>query len=162
MTESLESDQIDHSAANVSRQTLLSTAQEAIQGYNTWTLESILSFRAPTCLHYVLPSSLHRPPLNNEQYAALFHPIMPAFEGFHLTVHDSIVDEAARKVLKHASSSASTALGPYNNEYMLILHMTEDGRKVEKFYEFVDSAYSADYMRRLKDATAESAQGSRA
>ena len=86
---------------------------------------------------------------------------MPAFEHFHLTVHDSIVDEVARKVLMYVSSSASTALGPYNNEYMLILHMTEDGRRVEKFYEFVDGAYSADYMRRLRDAMAESAQGTR-
>lgn len=161
MTDTLESTQINHPAAIVSRQILLSTAQEAIQGYNTWSLASILSCRAPTCVHYILPSSLHRPPLNNEQYAAYFTPIMPAFEHFHLTVHDSIVDEVARKVLMHVSSSASTALGPYNNEYMLILHMTEDGRKVEKFYEFVDSAYSADYMRRLRDAMAESAQGTR-
>ena len=161
MTDSTESDQIDHPAANVSRQILLSTAQEVIQSYNTWTPTSILSYRAPTCLHYILPSSLHRPPLNNEQYGAYFFPIMPAFERFHLTVHDSIVDEAARKVLMHVSSSASTALGPYNNEYMVILYMTEDGRKVDKFYEFVDSAYSIDYMPRLRDAMAESAQGTR-
>lgn len=86
---------------------------------------------------------------------------MSAFERFHLTVHDSIVDEAARKVLMHALSSASTALRPYNNECLLILHMTEDGRKLDKFYEFVDSAYRADYMRRLRDAMAESALGTK-
>ena len=86
---------------------------------------------------------------------------MSAFDRVHVTVHDSIVDEAARKVLMHASSSASTALGPYNNEYMFVLHMTDDGRKVDKVYEFVDSAYSADYMPRLRDAMAESAQGTK-
>ena len=79
---------------------------------------------------------------------------MPAFQHFHVTVHDRIVDEPARKVVLYASSTGSTTLGPYNNEYMLILHMTEDGRKVEKFYEFVDSAYSADYMSRLRNVIA--------
>ena len=161
MTDSPESNQIHTLTAIASRQILLSTAQEATQSYNTWTIESILSFRTPTCLHYILPSSLDRPPLTNEQYATYFSTIMPAFERFHLTLHDTIVDEAARKVSMHASSTASTVLGPYNNEYMLILHMTEDGRKVDRVYEFVDSAYSADYMRRLRDNMAESAQGAR-
>ena len=159
MTESPQRNQIHRPTALVSRQTLLATAQSAIQGYNTWTPASVLSYRSPTCLHYILPSSLHRPPLNNDQYAAYFTPIMPAFKDFHVTVHDSIVDEAARKVVMYASSSASTALGPYNNEYMLILHMTEDGRQVDRFYEFVDSAYSADRIPRLRDALAGSAPG---
>ena len=138
----------------MSREILLSTAHEAIQGYNTWTLASILSFRAPNCVHYILPSSLNRPPFNNEQLAAYLDPIMAAFQHFHVIVHDSIVDEPARKVVLYASSTASTTLGPYNNEYMLVLHMTEDGRKVEKFYEFVDSAYTADYMSRLRNVIA--------
>lgn len=136
----------------MSRATLFSTAREAVEGYNTWTPESIMSYRAPNCIHHILPSSLNRPPLDNEHYAAYFVPIMPAFQKFHVIVHDTIVDEAARKVVLRASSTATTALGPYNNEYTLILHMTEDGRKVEKFYEFVDSRYSADYMPRLRDA----------
>ena len=80
--------------------------------------------------------------------------MIPAFTGFHVTVHDDIVDEAARKVVMHASSTATTVLGPYSNEYVLILHMAEDGRKVEKFYEFVNSAYTGDYISRLRDAVA--------
>lgn len=138
----------------MSRAALLSTAQTVVEGFNTWTLESIMSFRAPNCIHYILPSSLKRPPLNNEQYTAYFGSIMPAFKGFHVTVHDTIVDEAARKVFMHASSTATTVLGPYSNEYSLILHMTEDGRKVEKFYEYVNSAYTVDYMPRLREAIA--------
>lgn len=131
----------------------------AIEGYNTWTPESIMSYRAPNCIHYILPSSLNRPLLDNEKYAAYFVPIMPAFKDFHVTVQDTIVDEAARKVVMRASSTATTTLGPYDNEHTLILHMTKDGRKVEKFYEFVDSAYSADYMRRLRDVIANQQKG---
>lgn len=143
----------------MSRETLSSTADIVIQAYNAWTLESVMSFRAPNCTHYILPSSLNRPPLNNEQYPAFFLPLMPAFKDFHLTVHDTIVDEVARKVVVHASSTATTALGPYKNEYTLILHMTEDGRQVERFYEFVDSAKSVDQIQRVRDFIANQQKG---
>ena len=110
-----------------------------------------MAYRAPNCIHQVLPASLQRPPLNNEEYKAYFIPIMPAFRDFRLKVHDTVVDEAARKVMMHASSTATTDLGPYKNEYVVILHMTDDGRKVERFEEYVDSAYSTDYMPRLRE-----------
>ena len=143
----------------MSRSTLLATAQMAIEGYNTWTPEAIMAYRAPDCIHQILPASLNRLPLNNEQYAAYFVPIMPAFRNFRLTAHSSMVDEAARKVVLHVSSTAATDLGSYENEYMLILQMTSDGCKVERFFEFVDSAYATDYMRRLRDHVATKEKG---
>ena len=76
---------------------------------------------------------------------------MPAFKDFHVTVKHTIVDEEARKVAMHASSTATTDLGDYSNEYMLVLHMTVDGKKVVRFEEFVDSKYSADFMPRLRE-----------
>ena len=51
----------------------------------------------------------------------------------------------------HASITATTDLGDYGNEYMLVLHMTEDGKKVVRFEEFVDSKYSAEFMPRLRE-----------
>lgn len=50
----------------------------------------------------------------------------------------------------HASSSAVTDVGPYTNEYVLVMRMTEDGRAVERFDEFVDSRVSAEFMPRLR------------
>ena len=110
-----------------------------------------MAFRAPNCVQYILPASLGRPSLNNEEYAAYFVPLMPAFRGWHITVHDTIHDEPARKVAMHCSSKGETDIGPYNNEYMIVLHMTDDGRKVEKILEYVDSSYSKDYMLRLRE-----------
>ncbi|KAM0795175.1 hypothetical protein BDR22DRAFT_894425 [Usnea florida] len=135
----------------MSRATLLSTAQTAIQGYNTWTPTSILAYRAPHCEHHILPTSLNRPPLNNAQYAAYFVPLMSHFRSFRVTVHDTVVDEVARKVVMRASSTAETDVGPYANEYVLVMRMTEDGRLVERFDEFVDSAVSAGFMPRLRE-----------
>ena len=133
----------------MSRATLLSTANEAIEGYNIWTTESIMSYRAPHCTHQVLPLSLGRQPLNNEQYLAYFTPMMALFKDFHVVVKNAVVDEEAKQVTMHATSSAMTAVGKYDNEYMLALRMTEDGTKVEKFDEFVDSKYSSEYFTAL-------------
>ena len=127
----------------------LETAHSVIAGFNTWTPESVMAFRAPNCLHQVLPASLGRRPLNNEEYAAYFIPLMPAFRKFQLTVHDVVNDEAARKVAMHVTSTAETDIGKYKNEYMLILYMTEDGRKVQKILEYVDSSHSKDFFARL-------------
>ena len=135
----------------MSRSTLLETAIAAIDGYNTWTPEAIMAYRAPDCITQILPASLGRPPMNNEQYLAYFAPIMPAFKNFHVTVKHTIVDEEARNVVMHAHSTATTELGDYSNEYMLVLYMTVDGTKLVRFEEFVDSKYSADYLPRLRE-----------
>lgn len=62
---------------------------------------------------------------------------------------EEIHDAAARKCIIHATSRAETKIGPYTNEYALILTFTEDGRKVTKFDEFVDSAYSEQFVSAL-------------
>ena len=135
----------------MSRSLLLETANAVIEGYNTWEPEALVAYRAPDCIQQVLPASLGRQPMNNEQYLAYFTPLMPAFRNFHVTVKNTIVDEEARKVAMHASSTAMTDLGDYSNEYMLVLHMTEDGKKVERFEEFVDSKNSTDFFPRLRE-----------
>ena len=78
-------------------------------------------------------------------------PLLSSFHSFTVTVHDTIVDEPARKVAMHASSSANTEVGPYANEYVLMMRMTEDGRLVERFDEFVDSRVSTEFMPRLRE-----------
>ena len=80
---------------------------------------------------------------------------MPEFRNFHVTVKNTVVDEEARKVAMHASSTARTDLGDYSNEYMLVLHMTEDGKKVGRFEEFVDSKNSTDFFPRLREHIAD-------
>ncbi|KAL8650740.1 MAG: hypothetical protein Q9226_005016 [Calogaya cf. arnoldii] len=122
------------------------TAQALVAAYNTWTLENIMNVRAFNCMNYILPASLGQTPMDNEKYKAFFAPRMVPFRDFQLTVHDTVVDEAARKVIMHMTSTASTDIGKYCNEYILKLPMTEDCRKVDKFEEFVHSGYSAKFM----------------
>ncbi|KAI4242147.1 MAG: hypothetical protein L6R40_004190 [Gallowayella cf. fulva] len=127
----------------------LQAARALVSAYNTWTLDEIMAIRASDCVNYILPASLDRKAMNNDEYVAFFAPRMPPFKNFNLTVHDTVVDEAPRKVVLHMTSTASTAIGEYRNEYMLKLHITEDRRKIDRFEEFVDSGYSAQFMTKL-------------
>jgi hypothetical protein len=54
--------------------------------------------------------------------------------------------------MMHASSTAETPVGPYSNEYALVLKFSEDGSKVEEFKEFVDSRYSDKFFAKLAEA----------
>ncbi|KAL8723561.1 MAG: hypothetical protein Q9225_000196 [Loekoesia sp. 1 TL-2023] len=133
------------------RSTLFQTARALVSAYNSRNMEAIMDVRAPDCMNYILPASLGQKPMNNEQYTSFLTTSLPAFRGFCLTIRDTVIDEPARKVVMHLTSTASTDLGKYHNEYMMTLHMTKDGCKVDKFEEFVDSKYSADFMPRLRD-----------
>jgi ketosteroid isomerase-like protein len=69
-------------------------------------------------------------------------------------VLNEIHDADAHTSIIHASSTAETKIGPYANEYTLMLTFTEDGKKVTKFDEFVDSAYSEKFFAALENKKA--------
>lgn len=75
---------------------------------------------------------------------------MPLFKNFTPTIHHLVEDEKANTVVIWCSSTAETAIGPYGNEYVLLLHFNEAGDKVEKFIEFVDTEYSKSFFGRLR------------
>lgn len=94
--------------------------------------------------------SLGRPVMDNAAYRQYFGAMMPLFKNFTPVVHQLVEDESANTVAIWCSSTAETVIGPYTNEYVLVLHFTEAGDKVEKFVEFVDTEYSKSFFGRLR------------
>ncbi|EMD86779.1 hypothetical protein COCC4DRAFT_42212 [Bipolaris maydis ATCC 48331] len=125
------------------------TARAVIAAYNAWDIDDIMAYRSPDCKHRVLPTSMHRAARSNAEYRAYLSEVMHLYSNFTVTIKEEIHDAGARKCIIHAFSRAETKIGPYANEYALILTFTEDGRKVTKFDEFVDSAYSEQFVSAL-------------
>lgn len=82
---------------------------------------------------------------------------MPLFQRFDPVIHDMVEDEKGNKVIMWVSSSGDTDIGPYGNEYMILLYFNEAGDKVERFVEFVDSRYAMKFYGRLAKHMAEKA-----
>jgi hypothetical protein len=61
------------------------TTQAVLDAYNAWDLEKILAFRAPNCQQQVLPASMGRPSMSNDEYRERLKQLLPLFRKFTVT-----------------------------------------------------------------------------
>lgn len=88
--------------------------------------------------------------MDNATFRQYFGGMMPLFKSFVPTVHQLVEDEKANTIVIWCSSKAETVIGPYANEYVIVLHFNEAGDKVEKIIEFVDTEFSKTFFGRLR------------
>lgn len=141
---------------SLSRSDLIRTANSFLSAYNKWTVSDILSPRSPSCIHRVLPGN--RPARNNAEFGTFFEGIIPKFRNFRFKFVDTtplVVDVETRRVVMHLTSTADTDIGPYNNEYIFVLTISEDGEKVDEIVEFLDTQYTAEFVGKLSEKTGE-------
>lgn len=133
------------------RDILVQTANSYISGFNTNTAEGVIACRTADCRQIIRPSSVpppwNSPPRTNEEYQAFVVPGFKMVRNIRISLaegEDMLVDEVSRKVLLHLTSTGETDFGPYANEYMMVLKMTEDGTQIKEIVEFIDSATTRD------------------
>lgn len=68
-------------------------------------------------------------------------------------------DPEARTSVLHLRDTAQSPVGAYDNEYMFILSFTEDGTKITKIEEFLDSANCNEFFGRIEKWHAEQKRG---
>lgn len=71
------------------------------------------------------------------------------------TLLKEIHDPEARQSVLHLHDTAQSPIGPYANEYMFVLSFTEDGTKIIKIEEFLDSANCNEFFGRIEKWLAE-------
>ncbi|KAI8963432.1 hypothetical protein F5Y11DRAFT_145668 [Daldinia sp. FL1419] len=144
-----------------SREQLLHTTKLFVEAFNEFTPESVVRYRSPACTHRLVPATLKSPPQTNAEYAGLISALTAVMSTFRLELVDGVepvVDQVTRKVVLHLKSRSDTAIGLYENEYVWILTLSEDGKLVDDILEFADSLYTSDHLPKLRKAVEDAAK----
>ncbi|KAL2826211.1 hypothetical protein BDW59DRAFT_161050 [Aspergillus cavernicola] len=134
------------------REKLLATTFKFAAAFNDWDVDEILALRSENCLlHPCCPSFTARP-FNKEETrtASLEWASLTSHHRFRIIDKSNIlVDEAAKKVMLRGRVTADTVVGPYENDYIYILRMTEDCTLVDEIWYFYDTLRIQELLDRL-------------
>lgn len=136
---------------------LLETARAYQEALENKDEKRILELRTPDCIQHYFPSSLNRPPQTNTEYTSHFRTMDGIFWGWESETLDTLVDAPAHKISIHSVARADSIIGPYVNEMVFTMWMTDDDSQVKQVREFVDSGFVKDFFGRLMKKKAERA-----
>ncbi|KAI0382422.1 hypothetical protein F5Y04DRAFT_252636 [Hypomontagnella monticulosa] len=144
-----------------SREQLLQTTKLFLDAFNEFTPEGVVRHCSPTCTHRLLPATLKTPTQTNAEYSNLIASIREIMPDFKIGLVDGVepaVDEVSRKVTLHLKSHSKTPVGVYQNEYVWVLTISQDGKSVDDILEFADSLYTSEMIPKLQKAAVEAAK----
>jgi hypothetical protein len=138
------------------------TAQAFVDSYKQDNcgkdITALSSTRTPDCRHFFLPSTLlaTAPVLasgrtNAEYEAQILHEITHVFKTWDVITNGIVVDE--RQMTAVVSSSHRMVTGErkeYVFDFLFTLTMTDDGKRVRRIEQFVDTALAGQLMQEHK------------
>lgn len=133
------------------RDQLWQTAKTAFERYGEMTPESVIACRSPECVHRMFPTSASIPERTNKEYSDFVMELKEMVPNMRLIIQDDfepLIDETTRQVIAHLKSAGDTTFGPIEAEYFMALKMNEDGTQIVEFVEFIDTAYTMDFIKR--------------
>lgn len=123
------------------RSTRLDTAYSVLDSYSTLSVEALLAPLSDDFTHQVLPESLGMPLREKDAFAAHAGGITSVFSKFSMVPQTVFEDPNKNSVIVYAKMIGELVdLGPWENECIIMMKMSEDGRNVVESKEFVDSA----------------------
>ncbi|KAK4550478.1 hypothetical protein LTR36_000057 [Oleoguttula mirabilis] len=127
------------------------TVKALFHALNTKDIDGVMAVRTPECTHAVRPKTMGGEVRTNEQHRAWLEQAMPMFGGFTMTLQREVHDAEKRECAVHATTkSGETPVGVYESEFMIFLHFTEDGTKIDSLVEMLDSAYSLEFLAKVQ------------
>lgn len=120
----------------------LRTTEALLEGYSSLNVDKLMDSLSNDFSHQVLPESLRMPARNSEQFAEHAAQIFSIFSKFRM-IPKAIFEDQGRNVFVVHARMEGTLKGSneeWLNECVMIICLSEDGTKVTKIEEFVDSA----------------------
>ncbi|KAJ3496566.1 hypothetical protein NLG97_g2574 [Lecanicillium saksenae] len=127
------------------------TARALFDGYNQYEAEAVLAPRAPECIHSWWPTSMKRPSKTNDEFRQFFKPMEKTMKNYRCKIHKIINDPETHTLALYATGTGESAAAPYQGEYCFFLTFTEDGEKITRIEQFVDSAFAYNYLAKVKE-----------
>lgn len=126
------------------------TALAFLDTFENLDLESNLSFRTDDCRHTMAPESMgYGPEKTNEEFAEHFKGIAQLVGAFPVTPKEIFEHEGSNQITIWATGEAIFRDGvkdgdpsvdwSYHGEYMFVFVLNEDGTKIKRLIEFIDS-----------------------
>jgi len=75
--------------------------------------------------------------------------------SYFATITESVADDVEKKVVLSVKAVASGDAGEFENEYIILLAMTEDGSEVVDHYHFADSLKLVEWSKRVGEGAKE-------
>ncbi len=144
------------STTTTPRSPRLTTAHAVIESYSTLSAASLLSHCAPSFTYRVLPASLGMPPRDKDAFLQQAGRIFSIFSSFAMVPQQIFEDDHSNAVIVYAKMVGELkGLGPWENECVIVLRMSEDGTEVVEQTEFVDSAKANELREKMARKTSE-------
>ena len=131
------------------RELLLDTAKRYLNAHNSRDMEAIAACCSPTSTHRGGPSSVKSPQRTRDEYIAFNTEVFKMLHTYHAELTDAVVDLETRKVAMFLLAKATADAGEYENEYIITLTMTEDGKLVQDQYDFIDSHTMLQWLQKV-------------
>ncbi|PNS14390.1 Mitochondria fission 1 protein [Sphaceloma murrayae] len=121
----------------------LQTAHEVLHAYSTLSVNNILRpLDDSTFKQQILPASLGMPARSKDEFSKHAAGITSVFSDFRMEPQQIYEDEVQNAVIIYAKmiGTLTKGLGAWENECVMIMKFSTDGRRVTSLQEFVDSA----------------------
>lgn len=139
------------STVSIMSSTQRRTALSWLQTFETLDLETNLALRTLDCLHTMAPASMGFPPnKTNSQFAEHFLGVTSLMSSFPVTPQEVFEQEGSNQVTIWATSNAvfreqvkdyddPKVDWTYQGEYMFLFFFDENGTRIKRIVEFIDS-----------------------
>ncbi|KAI9648484.1 Monooxygenase dmxR10 [Ciborinia camelliae] len=124
------------------------TLDKFIAGWKEFTPESWMATWSEDCTQKMLPLSLGVPARSRSEVLEILPGLVDILKNYRLDIREIVHDSPRSKAVIYAISYADTSFGDlkWTNEYAVFVTFTEDGTKVKKIEEMVDSAFYQEFF----------------